>query len=137
MFQEKPQAFLAMPLKDESSRDLAAVIGSVLREQGVEPLSPTDLAPTSALSEQIYGAIKRANVVVADLTGANPNVLFEVGVALGLNKPVLLISQSPSSDVPADLQAHQVALYRPDDVATVRRYVQFWLRDYLTRSETA
>lgn len=137
MFVEKPQAFLALALNDATSQSLATEISNVLKTQGVEPMLPAHLSTGSALEEQIHGAIRRANLVIADLTGANPNVLFEVGMAIGLNKAVLLISQAPGKDVPVGLQAHQVAVYRPDDVATVRRYVEFWLRDFLTRKETA
>lgn len=130
MFRESPQAFLALPLKDEASQKLAGAIADVLEQQGFEPILP----PTgtgSGPADQIQGAVRRADLVVADLTGTNPNVLFEVGMALGLNKPVLLISQGSSADVPADLHAYQVVTYRPDDVATVRKYVELWLRDFL------
>ena len=89
------------------------------------------------LSDQIHSAIRRAEFVVADLTGANPNVLFEVGLALGLNKPVLLLSQGPTKEMPFDLQQLQVAMYRPDDLTAVRRYVELWLRDIRARRQTA
>jgi nucleoside 2-deoxyribosyltransferase len=105
MFKEKPEAFLALPLKDAVSSALAEQIAEVLREQGIEPVLPTDLGAAGALPDQIQHAIRRAEVVVADLTGTNPNVLFEVGVAIGLSKPVLLISQEPMRDVPFDLRA--------------------------------
>ncbi|HET7527381.1 MAG TPA: nucleoside 2-deoxyribosyltransferase [Burkholderiaceae bacterium] len=137
MFQEKAQAFLALPLKDSASTDLAEQIGEVLRQQDIEPVLATDLSSSSALSDQIQAAIRRAEVVVADLTGANPNVLFEVGLALGLSKPVLLLSQTPANEVPFDLRTQQVAMYRPDDPTTVRRYVELWLRDVRKRRQSA
>jgi hypothetical protein len=36
-------------------------------------------------------------------------------------------------DLPADLRAHQIAVYRPDDVATVRRYLELWLGEVRSR----
>lgn len=137
MFQEKAQGFLAFPLKDDASRELAAQIADVLRVQDIEPLLATELDSSTALTDQIQAAVRRAEVVVADLTGANPNVLFEVGLALGLSKPVLLLSQAPAKDVPADLRTQQIATYRPDDPETVRRYVELWLRDVRARRKTA
>ena len=137
MFQQKAQAFLALPLKDAASLDLASQIAEVLKGQDIEPVLATDITSSDALSDQIQAAIRRAEVVVADLTGANPNVLFEVGLALGLSKPVLLLSQGPAKDVPFDLRTQQVAMYRPEDPATVRRYVELWLRDVRTRRQTA
>jgi nucleoside 2-deoxyribosyltransferase len=137
MFQAKPQAFLALPLKDAASRELADQIGEVLRQQDLEPVLASDLGTTPALSDQIQAAVRRAEIVVADLTGANPNVLFEVGLALGLSKPVLLLSQGPANEVPFDLRTQQVAMYRPNDPATVRRYVELWLRDVRSRRQSA
>jgi hypothetical protein len=137
MFQEKPQAFLALPLKDTGSFDLAKQIGEVLEKQGIKPVLATDFGTGGPLTDQIHGAIRKAEVVVADLTGTHPNILFVVGMALGLSKPVLLISQEPDKDVPFDLRAHQVVQYRPDNVSAVSRYMELWLRDVRARRETA
>jgi hypothetical protein len=136
MFLEKTQAFLALPTRSPGSAELAQYISEVLTSQGIEPVIATKMESTGALSEQVQSSIKRAEFVVADLTGANPNVLFEVGLALGLSKPVLLLSQG-TADVPADLHRQQVAMYRPDDLDTVRRYLELWLRDVRARRQTA
>jgi nucleoside 2-deoxyribosyltransferase len=133
MFQDKPQAYLALPLKDAASKDLARQIREVLEGQGVEAFQPTGISAGSSFSDEIQGAIRKAEVVIADLTGMSPNVLFDVGVALGLRKPVLLLSQEPVRDLPADLRAHQIAVYRADDVATVRRYLELWLGEVRSR----
>jgi hypothetical protein len=60
--------------------------------------------------DDIRRSIEKARVVVADLTGRNPNVFYEVGIAHTLNKDVLLLSQS-MSDVPFDLRHRRVLVY--------------------------
>lgn len=137
MFQEKAQAFVSLPAKGAAATDLAGPIGEALSDQGIEPVLGTELSATGLMSDQILSAIRRAEFVVADVTGASPNVLFEIGMALGLSKPVLLLSQRPAKEMPFGLQMLQVAMYRPDDLATVRRYVEAWLRDVRTRRQTA
>ena len=137
MFLEKPQAFLSLPLKDAASLDLARQIGELLRGHDIEPVLATGADTQAPLSDQILAAIRRAEFVVADLTDANPNVLFEVGLAQGLSKPVLLLSQGRASAVPSDLRAQQVAIYRPDDPSTVLRYVELWLRDIRKSRQSA
>jgi|GEM_PF-5064704 len=47
--------------------------------------------------------LKRVGTVVADLTGRDPNVLFQVGWALAAGKRLVLLSQN-AADVPNDLQ---------------------------------
>ncbi|MGH6895927.1 MAG: hypothetical protein ACREJ5_05205 [Geminicoccaceae bacterium] len=83
----------------------------------------------------IFTLLRDSDLVIADITGGNPNVMVEVGMALGLGKPLLLLSQRRSFDVPVDLAAHQVAVY--EDVASVRRYLDLWLQDAVSGTESA
>jgi hypothetical protein len=48
--------------------------------------------------------------VIADISGRNPNVLYELGIAHTLAKPVLILSREPS-DIPIDLASRRVILY--------------------------
>jgi nucleoside 2-deoxyribosyltransferase len=79
--------------------------------------------------------LRDSDLIIADITGANPNVMVEVGMALGLGKPLLLLSQRRVSEMPVDLAAHQVAVY--EDVASVTRYLDLWLRDAVAEREPA
>jgi hypothetical protein len=53
--------------------------------------------------EQIWSAIVQSKAIVADCTGKNPNVFYEMGIAHTLGKPVVLITQN-EDDVPFDLR---------------------------------
>jgi hypothetical protein len=46
----------------------------------------------------------------ADITGRNPNVLYELGIAHTLAKPVLILSKE-AADIPIDLATRRVILY--------------------------
>lgn len=43
---------------------------------------------------QIIETIKKADVVVADISNENPNIYYEVGIAHSMGKPVILVSQT-------------------------------------------
>jgi nucleoside 2-deoxyribosyltransferase len=60
--------------------------------------------------DDILESIRKADVVLADLTGKNANVFYEVGICHALGKPVLLLAQS-IEDVPFDLRHRRVLLY--------------------------
>src|SRR5439155_20468885 len=126
MLPESALAFLALPVKDAGSEQLADELAHALQEHGLEPFLPTKIAAGDTVPEAIQSALRRSSVVIADITGRNPNVLFELGVAIGLRKPVLLLSQGSLDDVPPDLRALQIAVYRPTDLSTVSRYVRLW-----------
>jgi nucleoside 2-deoxyribosyltransferase len=61
----------------------------------------------------ICEALGRADLVIADLTGKNPNVMYEVGIARGMGKPTLLIAQH-IEDFPFDKEQHPVIAYATD-----------------------
>jgi hypothetical protein len=61
----------------------------------------------------IFALIYRAQVVVVDFTGKNPNVMYETGIAHTLGKHVIPISQS-LEDVPFDMRHHRVLKYLPN-----------------------
>lgn len=134
MFQEKPQAFLALPFAEPFFRELASQIGEVLEGQGIQSVRADPAAP---VMEEIQAAIRGADIVVADITGKNANVWLEVGMAIGQRKPVLLLSQDRPDRAMSNLLGHDVVVYRPNDLATVRRYLELWLRDVRRNRESA
>lgn len=69
-----------------------------------------DVFGSNVIMDDITKSIQRAKIIVADLTGRNPNVFYEVGIAHTLNKTVLLLAQS-IDDVPFDLRHRRVLLY--------------------------
>lgn len=58
----------------------------------------------------IVGAIKTAAVVIADTTGRNPNVFYELGIAHTYGQPVVLLTQR-AEDIPFDLQRFRHIVY--------------------------
>jgi len=60
--------------------------------------------------DDIWEGINKARFVIADLTGKNPNVTYEVGLADVLGKKVILLSQTPD-DVPFDFKGIRLITY--------------------------
>jgi hypothetical protein len=60
--------------------------------------------------DRMFNQISRADVVVADMTGRNPNVFYEVGYAHALGKVTLLLTQNVD-DIPFDLKHRQHTVY--------------------------
>lgn len=51
--------------------------------------------------DRIYNQISKADIVIADMTGKNPNVFYEVGYAHALGKTTILLTQDVA-DIPFD-----------------------------------
>jgi len=60
--------------------------------------------------DRIYNQISKADVVIADMTGRNPNVFYEVGYAHALGKTTILLTQD-ANDIPFDLKPYPHIIY--------------------------
>lgn len=52
----------------------------------------------------------RAKIIIANINGRNPNVLYELGVAQALDKNVILVAKEPK-DLPIDIQSQKFLIY--------------------------
>lgn len=109
-----PECFTIMPFGDWFDDYYNDVYKCAIEESGLRPLRADDLYRPSAIVNDIWELTKRAKVVLADLTGKNPNVFYELGLAHALGKPAVLVTQS-IADVPFDLRALRVIEYDKND----------------------
>jgi hypothetical protein len=106
-------AFIVMPF----SKEFDAVYG-----QGIRPACVAANLTCARVDEQvfldhilsrIYTEVAAADLVIADLSGRNPNVFYEVGYAHALGKRVVLLAQS-IAEVPFDLNHYPNIVYGDD-----------------------
>jgi hypothetical protein len=71
-------------------------------EVGMRCQRADDIWEADTVIQDVVTLIGRAKVVVCDLSGRNPNVFYETGVAHALGRDVILITQS-AEDVPFDV----------------------------------
>ena len=76
----------------------------------VQPVRGDDVFTPTDILVDIWHSLNSADFVIADITGRNPNVLYELGIAHTLAKPVLIISRN-AADIPIDLSTRRVILY--------------------------
>lgn len=77
------------------------------------------LRPTLLLKD-LTEKILHSTVCIADLTGCNPNVMWEVGYAMGLRKDVILITQDSLSKLPFDINHFRTISYKLTDLPDSR-----------------
>lgn len=65
---------------------------------------------TESMLHRVYNQISKADIIIADMTGKNPNVFYEVGYAHALDKTVILLTQK-ADDIPFDLKHFQHIIY--------------------------
>jgi len=60
--------------------------------------------------ERVYNQISKADIVIADMSGRNPNVFYEVGYAHAIGKTTILLTNK-AEDIPFDLKHFQHIVY--------------------------
>lgn len=86
------------------------VISNAITKAGMDPIRADDIYGTGTIMEDVWKGIQEAEVVVADLTGRNPNVLYELGLADVIGKRVILLTMD-EQDLPSDLGGYRYIKY--------------------------
>lgn len=81
-----------------------------LAVEGITVSRADEIFGTEAVIEDIWSSIVAATFIVADLTTKNANVLYEVGMAHTVGKPVVIVTQD-MNDVPFDLRHRRCIVY--------------------------
>jgi len=104
------KVFVIMPFDDELTAVYKRFLKPTLEQAGFEVHRADDIRNQRNILQDIVEGLAQADLIVADLTGGNENVFYEVGLAHAMNRPVLLLTQD-ISDVPFDLQSYRLIRY--------------------------
>jgi hypothetical protein len=106
----KPHIFVAMPFSDAKSDHYHYGIEGAVHTAGYLCERIDLKAFTGDILERIKQRISTAEMVVADLSGANPNAYLEVGYAWGKNIPTVLLSED-AKGLRFDVQGQRCLTY--------------------------
>ena len=70
---------------------------------------------TIPILEKIKNYIENSDVLIADCSGRNANVFYELGIAHTMNKKVILISMDDVKDAPTDIKHYEFIKYTFDN----------------------
>jgi hypothetical protein len=129
--------FILMPFGDWFDRYFKEIYVPATKDAGFEPLRADELFSAGAVMEQIWTQIRKAKILLADLTGKNPNVFYELGLAHALRKPVVFVA-ADIEDVPFDVRHLRVVVYdirEPNWSEKLRREITTYLSNTRTDPE--
>lgn len=134
---ERPYIFILMPFGEGWSAPVRDAINRSCAELATEGLEiecerADEIAKPGRITEQIIEAIRRADLIVADITGNNPNVMFELGFADALEKQIIVLNQEVSA-APFDIKDWRAIPYSVEHLKAaeeqLRRFIVSALRD--------
>ena len=105
-----PNVFVLMPFAKRFDERYRLGIKEPLEAFGIRCERVDEMDFTGDIVEKVFLAIHEASVLVADMTGKNPNVFYEVGYAHALGKKVVLATERVA-DIPFDLRGQRHIVY--------------------------
>jgi hypothetical protein len=122
--------FMIMPFRPDIDPIYTDCVRPVVEELKLTIRRGDDFFSNHSIISEIWGAIYHARFVIAECTGRNANVNYELGIAHTLGKPAIMITQN-LEDIPFDLRHLRIILYEntPDGLSALKQQ----LRTAITR----
>lgn len=106
--------FVVMPFSREFEAVFAAITGALESDLGLTCMRTKDLHGGGNIIEDILRGLGESEFVIVDVTGRNPNVFYELGIAHMCKEVerVILLAQQIDS-IPFDLRHFRHIVYSP------------------------
>src|SRR5579862_7037626 len=104
-------AFVIMPFSPEFDDVYEAIQRAVAEvDAGLDVVRLDEVRSAGRISDDLVHGIESAALCIADVSGANPNVMWEVGYAAALRKPLIVLNQK-SERLPFDIADIRALMY--------------------------
>lgn len=123
--EKSKKCFIVCPIGDKNSNErnrsdklYRHIICPVCREAGFEPIRVDRLNRPDSITENIIEHLSLDDVVIADITGRNPNVFYEIGYRMALKMPIILMRED-GERIPFDMVIIRSFEYNLSDLDSV------------------
>lgn len=106
--------FVIMPFSEELHYFYLYVAKYLKEKHGLKCERADEEVEPRPFLDKIRDFIRNADVIIADCSGNNPNVLYELGIAHALGKPIILITRNSPNEAPSDIRHYEFIHYRLD-----------------------
>jgi len=101
---QKGLVFVLMPFDQELTRIYNTIVRPQIEQLDLTCRRADDLKSNQAIMYDVWKSICEAEIIFADITGLNPNVMYELGIAHALGKETIIINQkNEASRLPFDI----------------------------------
>lgn len=117
---EEKICFIISPIGKEGAPDYIHFkkvrrhfIDKVATEKGYKTIRADDISEPGKITSQIIDQLRKADLVIADLSNSNPNVYYELAIRDAVRLPVILIGDN-NVEIPFDVRAQRLLKYSID-----------------------
>lgn len=108
-----------------------AVIKPVLKRLGFDDIKAAhEITASGSINNQIISRIVNDDMVIANLTGLNPNVMYELAIRHATQKPIVHICEN-TTGLPFDIKDQRTIFYNDDmfSVKELERRLEMMVKD--------
>jgi hypothetical protein len=87
-------AFVLMPYEDNLTTIYETIVKPVVRSRRLECRRADDYRTNKEVMKEIWNGICQSRVVIAEMTGFNPNVMYELGISHTVGKETIMMTQN-------------------------------------------
>jgi hypothetical protein len=127
--------FISIPFAPAFT-EVSRAVSEVALEKGLATYRVDQDLLAKHIPQMIDRKIRESRIVVADITGSNPNVLHELGQAQSLGKPLVIISQDKPQTAPFNVSSLRINSYDPHKLADLRQTLKLALSEATSPNET-
>jgi hypothetical protein len=109
----KKTCFVMMPFAPDWADAVWKTIHESFGHEGINCIR-ADIMPNEVILNDIIAGISKSELLLADVTGSNPNVFYEVGIAHAWELDVLMIGQK-GMQIPFDTGHIRHVMYDPSN----------------------
>ncbi len=116
---------------------IKSVIKPVLLENGFFPLPANDIASAGSINKQVIEHVVNDELVIANLTGFNPNVMYELAIRHSYKKKVIIMAEK-GPKLPFDVNDQRTIFYNDtlhgveEAVKELKKMIKVVLKDEVT-----
>jgi hypothetical protein len=113
MTDKQKAAFVLMPFSYPFRDYYENIYEPALNAADYHVSKADDIFASRPIMADIISSIQEADIILCEMSGRNPNVFYELGIAHSMQKKVILVS-SVENDIPFDLRFIRVLLYETE-----------------------
>jgi nucleoside 2-deoxyribosyltransferase len=103
--------FVIMPFAQEFTDVWKGGIDRAAQAKGFKPIRVDMINRSTNITDDIVASIEKCHLAIVDVTGNNPNVMFELGYTMAKDKKNIIISQS-ADFLPFDIRNIRTIVYQ-------------------------